>query len=348
MGAESLFQDYLHEPEYEKANAVGFEDYRRLCDSTDSFRRLGVLDEGQYYGGLKDPRTVYCRYGDNLVPILMPLEYEDGYDENRTRQLTQKNQPFLMVAPPDRLSNTEFIFNENSGVLASDMAVIVEIPSAKTISNNDYAVEAARLLTPFGNFVARDFLDPRIKDPDSQASFMSIFSFSFAPSEEITATYGDQVSFDEAYERIKTESGLPEKPDAKSNATYLYNSQDLRNNPDLVDELWEITQKGFGEVLGQNHPVSMEESREFFEEQIFNNKSFTGVRYYNGKPACFGTLSTGLAGFSWLNSKSTVLQEVVNLAAKENELTGLFSDIISNGEKGTLLSPDVMTIFLRC
>jgi hypothetical protein len=347
MSTESLPQDYLHEPEYEKANVVSFEDYRRLCDSTDSFRRLGVLDEGQYYDGLKDPRTVYCRYGDNLVPLLMPLEYEDGYDKNRTRQLTQKNQPFLMVTPSELLSGKELMFNEGTGVLVSDMAVVVEIPAAKTTDIDDYANNAVRLLAPFGNFVSKDFLDPRIDDPDGQASSMSIFSFSFAPSEAISTTYSDQVSFDEAYERINSESRLPEKPETNSNATYLYNSGDLRNNPELVDKLWEISQKGFGEVLGQYHPVSMEESRDFFEEQIFGKNSFTGVRFSNGEPACFGTLCLDIENCNWLNSKSTVLQDFFNLAAKEKELTGIFSEIISNGQRGALLSPDVVAIFLK-
>jgi hypothetical protein len=90
----------------------------------------------------------------------------------------------------------------------------------------------------------------------------------------------------------------------------------------------------------------MEESREFFEDQLFAPHAYTAVQYVNGLPVCFGSLAEGLDACSWLNPASPVIREVEAGAARNDQTVLFFSEIISNGEKGASHADGVIALHL--
>ena len=138
-----------------------------------------------------------------------------------------------------------------------------------------------------------------------------------------------------AWDDYRKEKDLPLEPTADSNGTYMFTGAQLQANPDLVNELWGITKLGFGKQLGANHPVSMEETREFFEERLFLGQSFTVIRFADGQPMCFGSLTQGFENCPWMNPNSSQLKQQIDDSRSKGEIPIYFSEVISKGQAGS-------------
>jgi hypothetical protein len=132
---------------------AGFSSYRQLCDGLNrAFLRLGLRDEELYEAAIHDPRTVSARDGDQLIPLLCPIEYASGYDGRRIRELTSRDDVFLLSVPPSLLPGVM------NGGMPPEFSVLVESDGRDTAEHRE------KLTKIFPRSAVRDFEDPRAQN----------------------------------------------------------------------------------------------------------------------------------------------------------------------------------------
>lgn len=304
---------------------VPFDWYRQLCDESPSYRHLGILYEEAFNAAATDPETIFLQDATGKkYPMVVPIGYEDGYEANRCQNLLGSDRVMLLSLPLHLLG--EFDYREAREALA-DVPIIVEVA-------NDNDVHQLEDLAKELNKEIHTIDDPRIKDPVAQPATFSLFQFKVSPGAEAQRIAVAEQGIYEAWSQYKSVNNLPDEPSIDSDETYLYSAQELAASPDLQQALWDITCHGFGDVLGSYHPVSMEVNREFFLDHIMQPGTLISVKYLEGQPVCFGTVSDDVTNYPWINPDSTKLPD------DGSELL-IFSEVISGGERGQRLAPDV-------
>jgi len=180
---------------------------------------------------------------------------------------------------------------------------------------------------------------------------MGMYGFSIAPtSDPVELNKYDSMQAGEALQSAWadhcSETGKSSIPGADANGAYLLTAQDFRNHPDILNALWGISEVGFGKILGAHHPMSMEVTREFFENSLLADGVFAVVRYHEGEPVCFGSLAMDLDHNDWIDCDSTALQASIKTAKELGETPVHFFELISDGSRGIAFSPDVLGLVL--
>jgi hypothetical protein len=353
-----------HEPSFHPSNLerrevqvekelLSFEDYRKLCDQeADCFRRLGILEEDSYNDALGDPRTVFCEVGNTKVPVLMPVDYEDRYNVDRIRDMTGKQDVMLLALPVVSVWQGMLDLNETTGgqALTKDMAILVEEPRTPQRERQIEPNYLSEMFGSFGEFQPFEFVDERLKDSErNRNAWMGMFEFSVQSNREIDPALlemAPEAAMEEVWKRYCQEHDQPLMPEADATGPYLFSAEQLKEHPEIVDALWGISKVGFGEVLGQYHPVAMEVTRDFFEDHIKSDSVFTSVMYRNGEPLCFGFLAPNMKHNSWINMDASILQQKVQEAEANDELVTHFFELISKGQREVALSAGIMSLFM--
>lgn len=241
---------------------TGFSSYRQLCDGLNTaFLKLGIRDEELYEAAIRDPRTVLA--GDQLIPVLCPIDYVTGYDGGRIRALSSRDDVFLLSAPPSFLPDV--IYN-----IPQEFSVLVESDSRDTAGYREQLVKL------FPRSVVRDFEDPR-----AQNSTAALIAY--------TATV-----------HPRERAGAEET--AGTEDTAILSAARLRGDPRLADEIWALCGSRL-DWLGEYHPVVMEESREVFFRALYHDDTRIAVKFDQGRPACVGLFMEGLGQCDWLDPK---------------------------------------------
>jgi len=311
---------------------MNFDDYRELCDAVDGFRKIGIQDEESYQTIIQDDRTVFLDTAQYKVPLLAPIEYEKMYEKERCQAMTGKGNVMLLAVPLEQLENESEVLFE----LGDDTAVIVEefVPVDGRSEVNEHDV--SRL--PFVNVKAIDFKNPELtRYPGHENAWMAAYRFNMEPRNNEHKEYmGGALAAEvrEAWSDICAESGRSPVPSDTSTGTFILSTEELARRPDIVDQLWEISQFGFGKVLGNHHPVAMEFNKQFFDKQIIANNTTTGVYCVDGEVVCFGFLGLDMKNNEWLNENSHVMQNELSEAEVNRRPLVHFHELIGKGRKG--------------
>lgn len=320
---------------------VDFQSYRQLCDTIDDFRRVGIQDEASYEMALQDERTVFAEYGGMRIPLLTPLEFEKMYNELRSRALSGKDKAMLLAIPLVRLREMEL---EDQYIIDQDMIVIVE----EFVSTDNSIVLDQHDVTglPFTNIESFDFKNPALATfPANETAWMAAYELHAEPKDgQVRAYDGEPLGYAimRKWHEYRTEGQLPEYPDKESTGTFLLSADQLAERPDIVEELWDISQIGFGKILGEGHPVSMEFNKSFFYKQITSKKAVTAVHCVDGEVVCFSFVRLGLEDEpgdedkdgEWLNDQSSVLRNMIDQAKKDKRAFAHVHELIGRGQKG--------------
>jgi hypothetical protein len=322
---------------YGNVQFMDYDAYRNLCSKADNFHRVGILDDEDYVGAISDPRTVSIEVGNKLVPLVTPLEYEGGYDAQRAAALSGHAQAFLATLPVSSmidgtLDNAKLSGGEGIG---DDFSIIIEQPEVPGSDTEAVRCRVASFLSGMGPLVAREFIDPRVIEYEGHGpAWLSLYSFSFGPTEMALATPAAS-SYEDAWTEYCRDNGIDKMPDEKATGTFLFNPAQLIEHPEIVNALWEISEVGFGNILGMYHPVSMEETKQFFQDHLFADLTYTAVYFQEGEPICFGSLVFDINACEWLDAESTSLRKELALAEQNNEVAVWFSEIVSKGISGS-------------
>jgi hypothetical protein len=237
-------------------------------------------------------------------------------------------------------------------MLSNDDVAVVGIPEDDDTPRRTILVETDSLMTDdvkatlpdkladsgFGVFAVKDFLDDRIDKPEDQAAFMGAYSARFS----VVDAEGEPVprrshDFMGAYQEL-VEQGHPLTKNTK-----LLDVQVLRDDPDLVSELWAFYQNRF-EWLGEKHPVSMEDSRDFFLDILLHEDTRTVVRYDDqGNPLCLGFFISGFDECQWM-SESFRDEKTKEAKVRDEDLLYFYS--VASKIENAHLSKDVMQLII--
>lgn len=267
------------------ANPMPFEEYRQLCDEqSQSYRAVGVLDEAKYNAALSDPRTEVFDINGVTAPLVVHSDHLDGFDVERTKKIAgDKTDVFLLAIPPEVLDREVQLHGDYEGSI-----VIVETDSNETARAK--AVLPHIITTPQGGLTPYDFIDPRLEQADEhRTAWLAMYEgdVDVIGSAPTTKTL-EQAFFDDGGE-VAPENGFT-----------LLSGPSIQEYPEILDQLWELFQDRFG-WLGDYHPVSMEDTRTWFDSFLTHPETNTLIRYVDGVPKCAGFYQLDVANCDWIN-----------------------------------------------
>lgn len=304
----------------EAAQGLGYDDYRNVVDElSPAFRKTGIVEPGGFGRAMRDPRTVKLDIGGSVeLPLLTPIEYVAGYDVDRSKALAANSNVMVMSLPPAALIGQDAqIKPVSKDAEGMPPAIIVETDHHET---KDVKQVLPELLQPIGDYEVREFLDERIKNPEGQPASMSFYSSRFVAigenGEPLPAT---GKNFHEAFHELETE-GHP-----LTEHTKLLDVHRLREDERLMDRLWDVCKERF-RWLGEYHPVSMEDTRDFFMQVVHNENTHTLERYDEGGKPAVGFFMSRLDECRWM--KKSFRDSVTT---KEDEQTLFFYGIAGAG-----------------
>lgn len=265
-----------------------FEDYRYMCDEgSDAFRPIGIIDPSKYAEALKDDTTVFIETNVGLTPAIVGLEYSDGYDLDRCRQLTDTQKVYLLGIPVKAIE-AELNIPINS-------AIIVESDSS-SIDDDKRIVSEHVGIVDGDKPVCADFNDPRIKDNDHKPAFMALYAAKALNKRPNLDSESQIGNIKEAFRSTDAEL-LPR------DGLTLFDKDDLLAHPDVVEEVWNLFKDRF-QWLGDYHPVSMEDTREVFNQILFSETTFTPLKFIDGRLVCAGIIVNEMSDIDWLKDST--------------------------------------------
>lgn len=339
-GPEQPFFDHERDPEI-----VGFEAYRELCDTGD-FRKVGVQDEASYEAVLHDQRTVFTEYMGLKIPLLAPLQYEKMYNEERCRTISGKKKAMLLAIPFSHLKQMEL---QDTYTIDEDTIVVVEefVSTDDSIRLDQH--DTSEL--PFANVEPFDFKSPALSaNPRNETAWMAAYGFHMQPKEGPARIYeGDILGNDiiQKWHEHCVEEGQPEFPEERSTGTFLLSAEQLAMRPDIIEQLWEISQIGFGKILGADHPVSMEFNKQFFDKQISTSNALTAVHCVDGEIVCFSFVGFDMKNDEWLNEESDVIKDMITEAETSGSALAHVHELIGRGRMGMGHATKILDTFFE-
>jgi hypothetical protein len=340
MSGEEVVSSTEHSAE--RLPEAELEPYRELCDEFGgSFRQVGLVCSPEAYSqALQDPQTICVELGGVLLPLLVPIEHVDGYDIARSKQLTGTEQTFLLTLPPILLGKGgDQLHLPNLNML--DASVIVESPHLYTEVLKEMMPE---LLSSVGTFVSEDFIDPRPQAREGyRTASLSIYDARYAAKDENGEVRpARNLSFKELFAEE-----LPEIPQINGKPILqLFDAPTLANSGnDLISEVWQLCADRF-DWLGEYHPVSIEDTKEFFMQILLNKNTNVIIRNdEQGEPASVGLFMDGVQDCFWL--EESFLQAVEQDAARQHDRLHYFFGIVNRGEDDAGYARDIMALVSR-
>lgn len=309
---------------HEDQPKLNFERYRELCSSyTHGSRKLGLLSEELTQAAMNDENAIFAQVEDiQQFPVLVPIDYVEGYDVERSKRLAADNydnkEPavYYFSLPPVELTH-DFVTQVGQKLKQvseqkPDVAIFYEHVSTDEVTESNLAhiIAAAGLTGREGT----------MNEPNAQEGFRQPAMFLHATEGRSDKSENDRIGFSivEVFDD-DVANGLAEK--RPQNGTAIFGGEQL--DDDLTDKLWDIYQDRF-QFLGENHPISMEDTRSDFDEMIRSADTTLSISFINGEPGCLTFLTEDMSLFFWLD---------------ENYLNGL-----KNPDKRLFFFPGIATV----
>ena len=152
---------------------ASFDNYRLLCDSYDSYRKIGCLDPEKYQELVGDQSTIGLETNGRAYPLLVSARYMDGYNVANCRGLTGRQNIFLLAVPPSVLidPDSRVVLPRNHQFEFKDAAIIIEENDSKS---SEEIKELANKLSVLGVLEHAEFVDPRINKEDNKNASMEL------------------------------------------------------------------------------------------------------------------------------------------------------------------------------
>lgn len=316
---------------------LAYEGYRVFVDELDeSYRLTGLVGPEGYRRATdaNESRTIHARFAVDgvdspMLPMMVPIEYVAGYDVDRSRSLAGTDDIAVLTLPFDALGDVGVQFGSDGG--RAPGAILVETDHRRT-------AEAQRLLpsllSKLGNYEPYEMLDHRIRDPERQTAQMAMYMGRFAAIDDQGRELPARgIGFGQAYqELLSSNSSLTEH-------TRLVTAAELSDDTVLAQKLSNLCRGRF-DWLGENNPVSMEDTEEFFMQLLLDDSTHILVRYNDGEPVCMGFFASGLEGCEWMKQKYR--DSETSIAADQNEQVMYFHGIASSSSSAARYSYDVV------
>ncbi len=278
-----------------------FEAYRVLLDQgAVGSRKIGLMDPDMAQQAFLDQRTVLVNTQGMSVPAIVPIEYVEGWDQERARRIAQENdsegqEVYYLALSGDMIE--QFVRQpEALADLASKAREGLKLYFEHTLAQDDKVVEnLGRLLSAAGlSWHELPLMDSQAQEGREQASMSFYAALTHHTSVETTPL--EPISIYERFEQLVAEGKYEKFPE---NGPTILGTQDLDQH--LRDQLWDLYEQRFQD-LGENHPISMEDNRDFFEQLIETQGTTLSVYFNEGRPVAFMFFMTSPESISWINS----------------------------------------------
>lgn len=295
--------------------------YRELADShAVGVRKVGLLDEGLAKASLQDERTLTVMTSAGDTPVLVPVEYAAGFDVERSRQIANENtggdagEVYYFCLPPGTAQNT----TERQNVISA----LQELQDKKASIYFDF-VET--------NPVSRDELLGFLQEAGLQGSEVPLRDERAAEGyQDVTINcykvvlgrieHENQPTFDSIYDAYMAGCEAGEFEKYPANGPTILKAADM--SQELIDQLWGVYQDRF-EWLGENHPISMEENKEEFEQLLLNPDTTASIYFKDGEPVCWTYFMSDPDAEYWLQ------REFIEEHTNEGDYSLFFPGIVA-------------------
>ncbi len=294
-----------------------FERYREGIDAaTEGARKTGLFDEALYYDALEDDRTVVLEEASgSRAPVFTPLKYVAGYDINRCVELTGSSSEdellYLSVVPGQIEGSTDDLIE----------ALLPHVRPGDKIFF-DYGEDDLAAATAYQRILSelpRGVEEITFGSDDNPAT-LSLFTTQVErkdSSQTINTTPTDiQTEFDNQVATGEVEK-WPE------NGVTVLGAEDI--DDELFAKLWSLYENRF-QWLGQNHPISMEDTVDEFRDILRKTNPLIPVAFKDGEPACFAYFFDDISMCDWLRA------DFMNTQAEPERVNLFFGGIVATAD----------------
>lgn len=322
----------LQSPERDEIKTMVFDNYEQLClvANADIYRKSGILIPENYVEIVEDNETIYVDAGGEKVPLAANMKFgsSQGYDPERAINLANSSllESNILTLPLANLSEeikqeaSSRIFKKGGVLFFADYEDREEMSLLAEADKSGYLLQKIPLMDKSEYCKGRE-------DVSISLFLLDVNNKNYTPDQN--RGLSDIVDFFD--KNIK-----PNITDF-DNCTLLVSGNKLTTNQ--LEEMWQLYSDRF-QFLGENHPISMEDSPAEFIDLMTSKDVLASIKYQEGKIVCFTDLTTDLDKIFWLN------KEYIKQISKDNklsELTLFFPGIVSSKIGG---SGDVLRLFI--
>lgn len=301
---------------YSEEKVVAFETYAERCNEGAHSRREGILSTDGYEEVLRDSRSLVAKSGMLLLGHI-DHGFQVGYDVDRVKQLANAAArpdsqfflatPFRVLSADEREELRQFIASQTQGI-------------ALFYSEHSDEDTGGQLASTFndGGLVVKDI--PLFDDrTDIERASLSMFSCNVDNVNPPDAPVPLRAVRDHFFTH-------------KENAREGY---EIMMGDELTEEqfgqFWQLFQDRF-RFLGENHPISMEDTAEDIQCLLQHPDTLICVKYDDTKnPICFTFMIQDFDRLYWLNR--SMLDEY-HSTSLQNRTPLYFPGIVAAGEGG--------------
>ena len=272
---------------------LSFGEYELFCNQNNqSSRKSGILSDEIYDATIQDETTVFATIEGVKVPVLVDIKYGLGlgYDENRAKAYAADSEVVSVLAIP--------IGDLDETSQRAAIRAIASVPGRSIFYADNEGRDSGVLnegLAASGIVMTETPLsDRRCRVENRQASLSLYLADNKRPDYSLESPRvplsAAQAIFDSKY--------LPHVLDHR-NAALLRNGAGFSEQE--LNDIWDLYTNKF-QVLGENHPISMEDTRDDFLGTFTSPSTTVSVRYTDGKPVCFTYFTDSFDSLYWLNN----------------------------------------------
>lgn len=326
--------EYLTEREKkEPVPIASFLEYEAFCNRINTgSRKNGILSEEIYNEAVDDPSTIFVDIeGTKQVPVLVDLSYGIGlgYDQERAKQYAGDAKQVCILSVP--LGSLDVDFQRKIG---QSFKEIETVSDTRAVYFSDHEGRDKSALQELLSKAEIEYNEVPLEDDRSiekQAS-LSMYVSDFV---NVTQNASVEKQGIESAQRYFDANTLPHLKDVKDAVLLKKGNSFLQEE---LDDIWSLYQDRF-QFLGENHPISMEDSREDFMSLFTDEQTLVSIKYKDGQPVCFTYIMEDLSKLYWLNLPYL---EKLKLEAAETATTIFFPGIVASGSGNNYAAEIIM------
>lgn len=308
---------------------IGFNNYAEVCNcQNDGSRLRGILSSELYETIIEDPNTSFIKSSDHRIPALMDVSYGPamGYDTAKCKEYAKDLSANIRILtlPIHELNDGEK--NQVADIIVSGDNFALFFND----HNNDESNALREILDKIGvNHIEKPLIDSRAAKGDEQAA---VLLFSCLVEQNSNRGERKKLRLGDVRDYYEKNIGPYITPDGGSLTTLEMGD---KISDEKAEEMWELFDNRFN-FLGENHPLSMQDSKEDFLKSLRSNSTMIAATYTKNeggeldKLTCFTYFIDDMGNLYWLNQK--YLNEKFSTQKNHQHITDIYTPgLVSSG-----------------
>jgi hypothetical protein len=279
---------------------IDFKSYETVCNySNDGSRRRGILSEELYGEIVDDKSTGFIDIGGYLVPALIDISHgmAMGYDVDKCKELASDLSTDIKI-----LSLPIHEFDDDEKRQFTDL---LKSGNRCALYFSDHNGDESNALGDILDIVGlehaeKPLIDSRAAKGDEQAALYLYSCYAEQNPERVERQRLSLSDVQDYYDKYVGSSYTP-----NGDAVTTLNMGD-RLSVQEAEEMWCIFDDMFNFLGGENHPISMQDSKEDFMDMLCSDRTMISATYRvvedgTNELTCFTYLIDKIDDLHWLN-----------------------------------------------